>query len=69
MFSSDSSPRLIVSVRICIQFRQRIFAVSAHLSPEIPEAYQWMGVQVVMEEPFNVEELRSAVSELAAYRS
>jgi len=39
------------------------------LSPEIPEAYQWMGVQVVMEEPFNVEELRSAVSELAAYRS
>jgi two-component system response regulator (stage 0 sporulation protein F) len=44
----------------------RILILSAHLSPEIRDAYERMGVQVVMDKPFNVEELRSVVNGLAA---
>jgi DNA-binding response OmpR family regulator len=44
----------------------RILILSAHLSPEIRDAYERMGVQVVMDKPFNVEELRSVVNVLAA---
>ncbi len=40
----------------------RILVLSAHLSPEIRDAYDRMGVQVLMDKPFDVEELRSAVS-------
>lgn len=38
-----------------------ILVLSAHLSPELRDAYERMGVKVVMEKPFNVQELRSAV--------
>ena len=42
----------------------RIVVLSAHLSPEIRDAYQRVGVQVVMDKPFDVEELRSVVNPL-----
>jgi DNA-binding response OmpR family regulator len=41
----------------------RIVVLSAHLSPDIRAAYQWMGVRVVMDKPFNVDELRSVVNQ------
>ncbi len=44
----------------------RVIVLSAHLSPDIRDAYERMGVQTVMDKPFNVEELRSAVNGLAA---
>ena len=44
----------------------KIVVLSAHLSPQVREAYQQMGVLMVMEKPFNVKELRSVVNELAA---
>jgi DNA-binding response OmpR family regulator len=44
----------------------RILVLSAHLSPEIRDAYERMGVQFVMEKPFNVAELRSVVNGPAA---
>jgi len=40
----------------------RIVVLSAHLSPEIRDAYERMGVQIVMDKPFDVEELRSVVN-------
>ena len=42
----------------------RIVVLSAHLSPEIRDAYQRVGVLVVMDKPFDVEELRSVVNPL-----
>jgi len=44
----------------------KIVVLSAHLSPQVREAYQQMGVLTVMDKPFNVRELRSVVNELAA---
>jgi DNA-binding response OmpR family regulator len=44
----------------------KIVVLSAHLSPQVREAYHQMGVLVVMDKPFNVKELRSVVNELAA---
>jgi DNA-binding response OmpR family regulator len=44
----------------------KIVVLSAHLSPQVREAYQQMGVLMVMDKPFNVKELRSVVNELAA---
>ncbi len=44
----------------------KILVLSAHLSAEIRDAYEQMGVQVVMEKPFDVAELRSAVNGPAA---
>ena len=44
----------------------KIVVLSAHLSPQVREAYQQMGVLMVMDKPFNVEELRSVVNERAA---
>jgi DNA-binding response OmpR family regulator len=43
----------------------KIMVLSAHLSAEVREAYGRMNVQIVMEKPFNVADLRSVVSELA----
>jgi two-component system, response regulator, stage 0 sporulation protein F len=43
-----------------------IIVVSAHLSPEIREAYESLDVHELFSKPFNVEELRSAVDRLAA---
>ena len=44
----------------------KIVVVSAHLSPEIREAYERMDVHVMFSKPFNVEQLRFAVDRLAA---
>jgi len=44
----------------------KIVVLSAHLSPQVREAYQQMGVLMVMDKPFNVKELRSVVNEPAA---
>jgi DNA-binding response OmpR family regulator len=40
----------------------RILVLSAHLSPEIRDAYERMGVEIVIDKPFDVEDLRSAVN-------
>jgi two-component system alkaline phosphatase synthesis response regulator PhoP len=44
----------------------KIVVLSAHLSPEIRDAYERVGVQIVMDKPFDVEELRSVVDKTAA---
>ena len=44
----------------------KIIVVSGHLSPEIREAYERMDVHIIFEKPFDIEELRSAVDQLAA---
>ena len=43
----------------------KVMVLSAHLSPEIREAYEEMGVHVMLSKPFVREELRLAVSLLA----
>jgi two-component system nitrogen regulation response regulator NtrX len=44
----------------------RIMVLSAHLSSEIREAYEQMDVHVMLDKPFNIHELRSALDNLAA---
>lgn len=45
----------------------KIVVLSGHLSPEVREAYGLMSVQIIMDKPFDIEELRSVVDRLAAY--
>ena len=66
----EKMPRL-TGVELVSAMRQRgingkIIVVSAHLSPEIREAYARMDVHMMFSKPFNVEELRSAVGRLVA---
>lgn len=66
----EKMPRL-TGVELVSAIRQRgingkIIVVSAHLSPEIREAYARMDVHMMFSKPFNVEELRSAVGRLVA---
>ena len=42
----------------------KIVVLSSHLSPEIRDAYERAGVQVIMDKPFDVGKLRSAVNPL-----
>jgi two-component system, response regulator, stage 0 sporulation protein F len=42
----------------------KIIVISAHLSPEIREAYERMDVRAMFSKPFNVEELLSTVDRL-----
>lgn len=44
----------------------RIMVLSAHLTLEIRQAYEQMGVCVILQKPFDVAELRLAVNRLAA---
>jgi len=44
----------------------KIVVLSAHLTPEVRQAYEQMGVHVILEKPFDVGKLRSAVDRLAA---
>jgi DNA-binding response OmpR family regulator len=44
----------------------KIVVLSAHLSPEIRGAYEQMGVRMLLDKPFNIQELRLAVDRLAA---
>jgi CheY-like chemotaxis protein len=39
----------------------KIIVVSAHVSPEIRDAYEHMGVRVILGKPFDVASLRAAV--------
>jgi len=43
----------------------RIMVLSALLTPEVRQAYEDMGVQVILEKPFDVDALRLAVDRLA----
>ena len=47
-------------------FAGKIMVLSAHLSPEIREAYEQMDVHVMLDKPFNIRELRLALDRLAA---
>ena len=42
-----------------------IIVLSAHVLPEIREAYERLNVQAIFPKPFDLEELRSAVDHLA----
>ena len=44
----------------------KVMVLSAHLTREVRQAYEQMGVHVILEKPFDVEKLRSAVDRLAA---
>jgi DNA-binding NtrC family response regulator len=44
----------------------KILVLSAHLSPEICETYEQMDMQVILNKPFDVQQLRFAVDRLAA---
>jgi DNA-binding response OmpR family regulator len=48
------------------QFTGRIMVLSAHLTPEIRAAYEEMNVQLILEKPFDIQELRVALDRLAA---
>ncbi len=61
----------LTGLELVEQIRQRGFAgkmmvLSAHLSPEIRAAYQEMEVRVLLDKPFNIEDLRTALDALAA---
>ena len=61
----------LTGVELVTAIRQRgiagkIIVLSAHLSPEIREAYQRMNVPVILDKPFDIQALRSAVDRLAA---
>ena len=47
-------------------FTGKIMVLSAHLSPELREEYEQMGVHVMVDKPFNIHELRRALDSLAA---
>jgi CheY-like chemotaxis protein len=44
----------------------KIVVLSAHLTPEVRQAYEQMGVGVILEKPFDIRSLRSAVNRMAA---
>jgi len=48
------------------RFAGKIMVLSAHLSPEIREAYEQMDVDLILDKPFNIHELRLALDNLAA---
>jgi len=63
-------PRL-TGVELVNEIRKRPYAgkimvLSAHLSPDIRSAYEELDVDVMMEKPFDIKELRSMLDQLAA---
>ena len=63
-------PRL-TGVELVHEIRKRPYAgkimvLSAHLSPEIRDAYEELDVDVMMEKPFNINDLRELLDQLAA---
>jgi CheY-like chemotaxis protein len=44
----------------------KIMVLSAHLTPEVRNAFAQMDIQVIVEKPFDIHCLRSALDELAA---
>jgi DNA-binding response OmpR family regulator len=64
----ERMPKL-TGVELVTAIRQRgingkIIVLSAHLTPEIREAYSRLFVQVMFSKPFNVDELRAAVDRM-----
>jgi CheY-like chemotaxis protein len=49
------------------RFPGKIMVLSAHLSPEVREAYERMDVHLMFGKPFDVTVLRSAVDRLAGF--
>ena len=47
-------------------FAGKIMVLSAHLSVEIRKAYEELDVHVLLDKPFNINELRLTVEKLAA---
>jgi DNA-binding response OmpR family regulator len=47
-------------------FRGKIMVLSAHLTAEIREAYAQMNVDVILDKPFDIYELRKALDLLVA---
>jgi DNA-binding response OmpR family regulator len=48
------------------RFAGRIMVLSAHLSPEIRAAYKEMDVHVLLDKPFDIQDLRAALDRLGA---
>ena len=48
------------------KFSGKIMVLSAHLSPALREEYEQMDVHVMVDKPFNIQDLRRAVKSLAA---
>jgi DNA-binding response OmpR family regulator len=47
-------------------FRGKIMVLSAHLTAEIREAYVRMNVDVILDKPFSIDELRKTLDLLMA---
>jgi len=45
-------------------FKRRIIILSAHLTDEVRQTYEDLGVQAIFEKPFNVAQLRAAIDAL-----
>ena len=61
----------LTGIELVSAIRQRgiggkIIVLSAHLSPEICATYERMNVQAILDKPFDIDDLRSAVDRLAA---
>jgi CheY-like chemotaxis protein len=61
----------LTGVELVSAIRQRgitskIMVLSAHLSPDVREAYERMDVHVIFPKPFDIPQLRSAIDRLAA---
>lgn len=44
----------------------RIIVLSAHITPEVRSTFEQLDIQVIVEKPFDIKHLRSALDELAA---
>jgi CheY-like chemotaxis protein len=67
----DQKMAQFTGVELVQEIRERhiagkIMVLSAHLSAEIREAYEKMDVRLLLDKPFDIQELRSAVDRLAA---
>jgi len=67
----DQKMPAMSGTELVTEIRQRgiaggIIVVSAHLSSSICEAYEHLGVQVMLSKPFDVDILRNAVEQVAA---
>ena len=67
----DQKMPQMTGVELIHEIRERHFAgkimvLSAHLSAEICEAYEKMDVRLLLDKPFDIQELRSAVDRLDA---
>jgi len=47
-------------------FNGKIMVLSAHLSNDVRDAYEELDVHVMLDKPFNIHELRTALNKLAA---